>query len=64
MLDSADMMRLFRCSKTSLWRYVKDGDVPAPIKLGGSSLWREQDILAWLAAKEKPRHRAEMDDLA
>lgn len=35
-------------SVPTLWRWVKDGKFPQPVKLGpGSTRWRESDVLAW-----------------
>lgn len=35
-------------SRTTLWRMVKDGQFPAPIKLRGSTAWKEDDVKSWL----------------
>lgn len=35
-------------SRTTLWRMVRDGQFPGPIKLRGTTAWKEQDIQAWL----------------
>jgi len=38
-------------SDTTLWRHVKDGTFPAPIKISKNAVaWREADIEAWIAA--------------
>ena len=35
-------------SRTTLWRMVKDGQFPAPIKLRGAKALKETDVKAWL----------------
>jgi prophage regulatory protein len=42
-------------SATTLWRKIKQGDFPQPVKLSpGISAWRLNDVTDWLAAKGKP----------
>ena len=39
-------------SAATLWRYVKNGTFPAPVKLGAkTTAWRVADVRAWLAAQ-------------
>ena len=33
-------------STTTLWRYCRDGVVPKPVKLGGSTRWRVDELEA------------------
>lgn len=36
-------------SDTTLWRRVKDGTFPAPIKISENCVaWRERDVNAWI----------------
>lgn len=38
----------FGVSKDSIWRWRRDGDFPAPVKLGGhTTRWRMSDIEEW-----------------
>ncbi len=40
-------------SASTLWRKVRDGEFPAPLKLSGSmTAWRVSDVRAWLNACE------------
>lgn len=35
-------------SKASIWRKIKDGSFPAPVRIGTNSVaWREDDIAKW-----------------
>lgn len=39
-------------SATTLWRKVKRGEFPAPLKLSaGITAWRVQDVRAWMDAQ-------------
>jgi predicted DNA-binding transcriptional regulator AlpA len=41
-------------SATTLWRKIKQGDFPAPIKLSpGITAWRLNEVNDWLALKGK-----------
>jgi prophage regulatory protein len=41
-------------SKATIWRKVKDGTFPKPIKLGARiTAWLLDDIEVWLAARHK-----------
>ncbi len=40
----------FGVSKDTIWRWRREGDFPAPVRLGGrTSRWRLSDIEAWEA---------------
>lgn len=39
-------------SKATIWRWVKSGDFPAPIKLAESTTaWKLSDVLDWLQTR-------------
>ena len=41
-------------SETTLWRYVKAGTFPRPVRLGKNSVaWRADDVNAWIDARER-----------
>jgi predicted DNA-binding transcriptional regulator AlpA len=43
-------------SASTLWRKVRNGDFPAPVKLSaGITAWRLSDVNEWLTSKGKPR---------
>jgi predicted DNA-binding transcriptional regulator AlpA len=37
---------LLGVSRATFWRYVKSGIMPQPIKIGGSTRWRTEEIEA------------------
>ncbi len=41
-------------SKSTLWRYIDEGDFPPPIKLGPrASGWIEHEIDEWIASRPR-----------
>ncbi|WP_375173385.1 helix-turn-helix transcriptional regulator [Pseudooceanicola sp.] len=41
-----DVAAYFNCGVSTVWRWSKVGDLPKPIKIGGSTRWRRADIEA------------------
>lgn len=40
-------------SKSTIWRLVREGKFPKPIKLSDKvTVWKAVDVLAWLESKE------------
>jgi predicted DNA-binding transcriptional regulator AlpA len=39
-------------SEKTIWKWVKDGAFPQPVKLGsGVTVWRLSDVQAWMQSK-------------
>lgn len=51
-LRTQAVLELIGLSRTSLWRRVKSGDFPPPVRLGGRGSravgWRRADVESWL----------------
>ena len=51
-LRTADVITATGLSRTTLWRRVKTGDFPPPIRLGGPTSravgWRRNEIETWI----------------
>ena len=52
-----DVGAALSCSRSTIWRRVKDGTIPAPLKICGMTRWRETDIAALMQAPPKPQPR-------
>ena len=54
-LRVADVLAATALSRTTLWRRVKTGDFPAPLRLGGAGSravgWRRADVEAWIDSR-------------
>lgn len=42
------LQALLGCSQTSIWRWVNNGTLPKPIRLGRALRWRVGDIRAFI----------------
>lgn len=44
LIKLTQVQKILPVSKTTLWRYVKDGKFPAPKKLGRSAFWVKEEV--------------------
>lgn len=47
-IDQKAVETLLSCSATSIWRWVKNGTLPRPMKYGRAVRWRVGDVRALL----------------
>lgn len=40
--------------RASVWRKVRAGQFPAPVKVAGVTAWRNDELRDWLAAQGRP----------
>ena len=56
-LRTPAVLALIGLSRTSLWRRIRAGDFPAPVRLGGRGSravgWRRVEVERWLEALPK-----------
>lgn len=54
-LRMPDVLQRTGLSRTTLWRRVKSGQFPRPLRLGGPNSravgWRSQDVLDWVNSR-------------
>ena len=50
LLTAKDLGKMLSLSKRQVFRLNSCGKIPAPIRIGGSVRWSEQEISDWLAA--------------
>lgn len=56
-LREPDLCAEIAISRATLWRWVKSGIVPQPIKLSpGVTVWRRSDVNEWVAANSQQRN--------
>jgi len=46
LLTTSDLQRLLKVDRRTVGRLVKRGELPVPMKLGGSNRWRPEEIAA------------------
>lgn len=47
-LRERQLLELLPITDSTLWRWIRDGKFPRPVKLGpGTSAWRVSDYRAW-----------------
>ena len=52
MMRAKQVLELVPFGRASLWKFAKNGQFPAPIKVtGGITAWRNADVIAWLEAQ-------------
>ena len=57
-LRRSEVQRLTTLSKATLWRLVKAGTFPRPVKLGERAVgWKADEVLAWI--ESRPRTTSE-----
>lgn len=55
LLTITDLSDAFQVSPMTIYRWVKRGVLPAPVKVGRTSRWLEDDITAYLDALKEQR---------
>ena len=52
-IRAQELATMLAVHRTTLWRWVHDGHLPRPVKLGPNTVaWESTQIDAWLAARE------------
>lgn len=44
LLTDRESAAMIGCGRSTFWRYVNQGIVPKPLKIGGMSRWRQSEI--------------------
>ena len=55
LLTDRELAKVLGTSRSSIWRYVSMGLLPPPIKIGGSSRWRSDEVRAQIEAATEAR---------
>jgi prophage regulatory protein len=52
-IRAQELAAMLAVHRTTLWRWVHDGHLPPPVRLGPNTVaWESTQIDAWLAARE------------
>jgi excisionase family DNA binding protein len=58
MFSDRDVAEFLACSRSTIWRWVEAGVLPKPIKIGGVSRWKLEDLEAVIEAASSRREAA------
>ena len=50
LLTIRELAKVLKLSPRSIWRLVKNQELPAPVRIGGSIRWRADAITRWIDA--------------
>ena len=54
-LRTREVLQITSLSRTTLWRCIRGGDFPPPLRLGSSTSrcvgWRQSDVEDWLSQR-------------
>lgn len=48
LIDVQEVARLLTVSPRTVWRWLSQGELPAPVRIGGSVRWRLGDVRRWI----------------
>lgn len=52
LISASEVRRRTSLSRATIWRRVRAGDFPAPVRLGVSRIaWREADVTNWIETR-------------
>lgn len=57
LLQDMDLAALLGVNKSTIWSWFNSGRIPAPVKIGGITRWRRQEIDRWITAGCPPREK-------
>jgi prophage regulatory protein len=49
LLKIGDCLKIIPIGKSTFWKYVALGKLPQPVRLGTNTMWKESDLLKWMA---------------
>ena len=49
LVSAAEVARLLQVSTRTLWRQLSAGQIPQPVRFGGTVRWRIEEIRKWIA---------------
>ncbi len=49
LITAAELAQMMQISVRTLWRLLSARQIPAPIRIGGNTRWRLEEINQWIA---------------
>ncbi|MFH0964723.1 MAG: helix-turn-helix domain-containing protein [Planctomycetota bacterium] len=57
LLKAEELGQLLGVSRGTIWSWHSSGKIPLPVRIGGATRWRRDEILAWVEAGAPPREK-------
>ena len=51
----SEVLAILKCSRSSLYAWIKDKGFPKPLKFGSSSRWLAAEVEAWIERRAEDR---------
>jgi len=55
LINDAEMAKTIGCARSTIWKWVAEGIIPKPLKIGGMSRWKLSDANAVIAQADAER---------
>jgi predicted DNA-binding transcriptional regulator AlpA len=63
LLNPKELASILNVKAGTVYSWLSRGvELPASIRIGGCTRWREKTVLSWIEAKEKERKRKNFED--
>lgn len=57
LLSASELGSMLGVARCTVWTWHAGGKIPRPVKIGGTTRWRRDEVEAWLKAGAPPRER-------
>lgn len=57
LLTIRELAKVLKLSPRSIWRLVRNRQLPSPIRIGGSIRWRVGDVSSWINEAASPQKK-------
>lgn len=57
LISAAQLGALLGVNRSTIWTWNASGRIPLPVKIGGCTRWRADEVRAWVEADCPPRAR-------
>ena len=58
LITDAEMAEIIGCGRSTIWKWVSDGIIPKPLKIGGMSRWKLSEAYDVIKRAEADREEA------
>lgn len=53
LMDQKEVLATVKVSRATLWKMLKAGDFPQPIRIGSALRWRPETVQAWIVSRSE-----------